>query len=162
MSISKMSSPPNYDKLLDDVLDHRHSQYILKGGRGSLKSSFIGFVIPMIMVQPGNEACNAVIFRKTANTLRDSVYGQMVFALDKLGLDSEFVCHVSPMSITRKSTGQTILFRGLDDPMKLEIVRKFPKGYCAITVGLEEADTFDGMKEIRKCCSQPTVLSDYQ
>ena len=87
---------PNYDKLLDDVLDHRHSQYILKGGRGSLKSSFIGFVIPMIMVQPGNEACNAVIFRKTANTLRDSVYGQMVFALDKLGLDSEFVCHVSP------------------------------------------------------------------
>lgn len=52
---------PNYDKLLDDVLDHRHSQYILKGGRGSLKSSFIGFVIPMIMVQPGNEACNAVI-----------------------------------------------------------------------------------------------------
>ncbi len=37
---------PNYDKLLDDVLDHRHSQYILKGGRGSLKSSFIGFCYP--------------------------------------------------------------------------------------------------------------------
>ena len=107
---------PNYDALLEDVLAHKHSQYMLKGGRGSLKSSFIGFVIPMIMVQPGNEACNAVIFRKTANTLRDSVYGQMVFALDKLGLDSEFVCHVSPMS--------------------------------AIT-WFEEADTFDGMKEIR-------------
>ena len=49
---------PNYDELLDDVLDHRHSQYLLKGGRGSLKSSFIGFAIPLIMVQPGNEACN--------------------------------------------------------------------------------------------------------
>ena len=138
---------PNYDEPLDDVLDHRHSQYLLKGGRGSLKSSFIGFAIPLIMVQPGNEACNAVIFRKTANTLRDSVYSQMVFALDKLGLDSEFICHVSPMSITRKSTGQTILFRGLDDPMKLKSL-KFPKGYCAIT-WFEEADTFDGMKEIR-------------
>lgn len=138
---------PNYDELLDDVLDHRHSQYLLKGGRGSLKSSFIGFAIPLIMVQPGNEACNAVIFRKTANTLRDSVYSQMVFALDKLGLDSEFICHVSPMSITRKSTGQTILFRGLDDPMKLKSL-KFPKGYCAIA-WFEEADTFDGMKEIR-------------
>ena len=44
---------PNYDELLDDVLDHRHSQYLLKGGRGSLKSSFIGFAIPLIMVQPG-------------------------------------------------------------------------------------------------------------
>lgn len=32
---------PNYDALLDDVLEHKHSQYILKGGRGSLKSSFI-------------------------------------------------------------------------------------------------------------------------
>ena len=138
---------PNYDELLDDVLDHRHSQYLLKGGRGSLKSSFIGFAIPLIMVQPGNEACNAVIFRKTANTLRDSVYSQMVFAIDKLGLDSEFICHVSPMSITRKSTGQTILFRGLDDPMKLKSL-KFPKGYCAIT-WFEEADMFDGMKEIR-------------
>ena len=62
------------------------------------------------MVQPGNEACNAVIFRKTANTLRDSVYSQMVFALDKLGLDSEFICHVSPMSITRKAPGRRFSF----------------------------------------------------
>ena len=42
---------PNYDALLEDVLAHRHSQYMLKGGRGSLKSSFTGFVIPLIMLE---------------------------------------------------------------------------------------------------------------
>ena len=42
---------PNYDALLEDVLAHKHSQYMLKGGRGSLKSSFTGFVIPLIMLE---------------------------------------------------------------------------------------------------------------
>lgn len=90
---------------------------------------------------------NAVIFRKTAKVLRDSVYGQMLFAINKLGLDDEFVPRVSPMGIIRKSTGQQILFRGLDDPQKIKSL-KLKKGYFGIT-WFEEADTFSGMREIR-------------
>ena len=41
---------PNFDDLVQDVLDHGHSQYILKGGRGSLKSSTISFMIPLLML----------------------------------------------------------------------------------------------------------------
>jgi len=137
----------NYDEVLEDILDHKHSQYIFKGGRGSLKSSFIGFAIPLIMLQPGNENIHAVIFRKTAKTLRDSVYAQMLFAIDKLGLTDEFECRVSPMKIVRKQTGQTILFRGLDDAGKIKSI-KLPFGYIGIT-WFEEADTFSGMREIR-------------
>ena len=137
----------NYDDVLEDILDHKHSQYIFKGGRGSLKSSFIGFAIPLIMLQPGNENIHAVIFRKTAKTLRDSVYAQMLFAIDKLGLTDEFECRVSPMKIVRKQTGQTILFRGLDDAGKIKSI-KLPFGYIGIT-WFEEADTFSGMREIR-------------
>lgn len=137
----------NYDEVLEDILDHKHSQYIFKGGRGSLKSSFIGFSIPLIMLQPGNENIHAVIFRKTAKTLRDSVYAQMLFAIDKLGLTDEFECRVSPMKIVRKQTGQTILFRGLDDAGKIKSI-KLPFGYIGIT-WFEEADTFSGMREIR-------------
>lgn len=136
---------PNFDALMNDVLNHEHSQYILKGGRGSLKSSFIGFMIPLIMLE--HEDVNAVIFRKTAKTLRESVFGQMQFAISKLELDDEFICRVSPMQIKRKSTGQTILFRGLDDPGKIKSL-KLPRGYFGIT-WFEEADTFSGMKEIR-------------
>lgn len=68
---------PNYDGILLDVLDHRHNRYIFKGGRGSLKSSFCGTVIPLVMIEPGNEALNALVLRKQQNTLRDSVYNQI-------------------------------------------------------------------------------------
>lgn len=136
---------PNYDILLEDVVNHEHSNYILKGGRGSLKSSFIGFAIPLLMLE--HPDVNALIIRKTAKTLRDSVFGQMQFAIDKLGLNSEFICRVSPMQIKRIETGQVILFRGLDDPMKIKSI-KAPKGYFGIT-WFEEADQFSGMKEIR-------------
>ena len=136
---------PNYDGLLEDVVNHEHSNYILKGGRGSLKSSFIGFTIPLLMLE--HPDVNALIVRKTAKTLRDSVFGQMQFAIDKLGLNAEFTCRVSPMQIKRIETGQVILFRGLDDPMKIKSI-KAPKGYFGIT-WFEEADQFAGMKEIR-------------
>ena len=137
----------NYDAVLDDILDHKHSQYIFKGGRGSLKSSFIGFAIILLMIQSGYENVHAVVFRKTAKTLRDSVYAQMLFAIDKMGLTDEFECRVSPMKIVRKQTGQTILFRGLDDAGKIKSI-KLPFGYIGIT-WFEEADTFSGMREIR-------------
>ena len=136
---------PNYDALMDDVLQHKHSQYILKGGRGSLKSSTIGFSIPLIMLE--HPEVNALILRKTAKTLRDSVFGQMQFSIDKLNLTDEFQFKVSPMQIKRESTGQVILFRGLDDPMKIKSI-KAPKGYFGIT-WFEEADQFSGMREIR-------------
>lgn len=135
----------NYDELLNDVLQHGHSNYILKGGRGSIKSSFIGFSIPLLMLE--HPDVSALIVRKTGKTLRDSVFSQMQFAIDKLGLANEFICRVSPMQIKRTSTGQVILFRGLDDPMKIKSIKP-PKGYFGIT-WFEEADQFSGMKEIR-------------
>lgn len=51
------------------------------------------------------------------------------------------------MQIKREKTGQVILFRGLDDPMKIKSI-KAPRGYFGVT-WFEEADQFSGMKEIR-------------
>ena len=137
----------NYDEILNDILDHDHTHYIFKGGRGSCKSSFISIVIILLMIQPENKDKHCVIFRKTANTLRDSVYSQMQFAITSLGLDKYFTYTVSPMKITFIKTGQTIIFRGVDDKMKLKSL-KAPFGYFGIS-WLEECDTFSGMEEIR-------------
>lgn len=137
----------NYDEILNDILDHNHTHYIFKGGRGSCKSSFISIVIILLMIQPENKDKHCVIFRKTANTLRDSVYSQMQFAITSLGLDKYFTYTVSPMKITFIKTGQTIIFRGVDDKMKLKSL-KAPFGYFGIS-WLEECDTFSGMEEIR-------------
>lgn len=138
---------PNYDDLLYDVLEHRHTHYVLKGGRGSCKSSFVSIAIILLMTRAENRDKHCIIFRKTANTLRDSVFSQMQFAISALGLDADFKCTVSPMKITYVPTGQVILFRGVDDKMKLKSL-KAPFGYFAFS-WLEEADTFSGMEEIR-------------
>lgn len=56
---------------------------------------------------------HALILRKVGNTIKDSVYAQMKWAIDKLNLNEEFICKVSPMEITYKPTGQKIYFRVL-------------------------------------------------
>lgn len=139
--------PYNFDDLLFDILDHGHTHYVLKGGRGSGKSSVIGLAIILLLTAPENKDMHAIVFRKTGNTLRDSVFAQIQFTISLLGLDKYFKYTYNPMKMTYMPTGQTILFRGLDDKYKLKSL-KAPFGYYAIT-WLEEADTFAGMEEIR-------------
>lgn len=128
-----------------DILRHDHREYLLKGGRGSTKSAFIAeAIIALIMSNP---EMNAVVVRKVGNTLRSSVYNTVVWALDVMGLAEEFTCKVSPMEIVRRSTGQTIYFFGLDDPLKLKSF-KTRMGYNGI-VWFEEMDQFAGPAEIR-------------
>lgn len=139
--------PYNFDNVLRDILEHKHTYYVFKGGRGSCKSSFVSIVIILLMTRKENRDKHCIIFRKTANTLRDSVFSQMQFAISTLRLDDDFKCTVSPMKITYIPTGQTIMFRGVDDRMKLKSL-KAPFGYFAFA-WLEECDTFTGMEEVR-------------
>lgn len=138
---------PMFDEVLQDVLEHGHTHYVHKGGRGSTKSSFISVAIPLLIIQ--NPSAHAVIFRKVGNTMKNSVWGQIVWGINALGLDSFF--HI-PKSIANpivyKPTGQQIMFFGLDDPNKVKSV-KLPFGYIAIT-WFEELDQYSGEAEIRK------------
>lgn len=136
---------PKHDELLFDVLDHQHTHYTLYGGRGGVKSSFISIAIPLLITQ--NKDAHAVVFRKVANTLRDSVYAQMCFGIELLGMTKLFKFTVSPMEITYIKTGQKILFRGLDQKEKIKSI-KAPFGYFGIT-WFEELDQYHGREEIR-------------
>ena len=128
-----------------DVLHHEHTHYDLSGGRGSLKSSFISIMTPILLIQ--HPLTNACVFRKVGNTIRDSVFAQYIWAIDKLGMSDYWESHVSPMELIYRPTGQRILFRGCDDPLKLKSI-KVSKGYIAVT-HFEEKDQFAGRKEIR-------------
>jgi len=81
------------------------------------------------------------------NTLRDSVYSQISFAISILQLDAYFKRTVSPMEITYLPTGQKILFRGIDEPEKIKSI-KAPFGNFGIT-WFEELDQYHGREEIR-------------
>ena len=138
---------PLFYEELQDILDHRHVHYVNLGGRGSTKSSLFSIAIPLLIIQyPNIHAC---VFRKVGNTIKNSVWAQVVWGIDKLGLNDFF--HI-PKSIANPivylPTGQQILFFGLDDPNKVKSV-KLPFGYIGIT-WFEELDQYGGEKELRK------------
>lgn len=137
---------PVFAPVLFDIQEHKHTEYVFPGGRGSTKSSFISLnIIDLIMANP---EMHAVVMRQVADTMRGSVYQQILWAIDALGLTDEFHPTVSPMEITRKSTGQKIYFRGADDPGKVKSI-KVPFGYIGI-LWLEELDQFTGPESVRK------------
>lgn len=115
-------------------------EYVFEGGRGGLKSSFVAFkIIELIKNNPQMHAC---ITRQVAGTLKDSVYANMKWAINELGLMEEFECKVSPLEIKYIKTGQTIYFRGLDDETKLKSIK--PEfGYIGI-LWKEEKDQMKG------------------
>lgn len=128
-----------------DIQEHNHTYYWLKGGRGSTKSSFISIEIPFLMLK--NPMCHAVVLRKVGNTVKNSVFPQLQWGIDSLGLSGKFKSKTSPHEIRYKKTGQKILFLGCDDPQKIKSI-KLPFGYVGI-VWYEELDQFSGMEEIR-------------
>ena len=137
---------PMYDNVLDDILEHKHTHYVFAGGRGSTKSSFISEVIPLLLIQ--NPNIHAAVFRKVGNTLKTSVFAQVEWGIDQLGLSSYFRITNSPMTITFIPTGQKIMFFGLDDASKVKSI-KLPFGYIGIT-WFEELDQYAGENELRK------------
>ncbi len=137
---------PSFSSVLFDISEHEHSEYVFPGGRGSTKSSFCGLNVIDLMMK--NEDMHACVLRAVANTLKDSVYAQILWAISSLGLDDEFAYIKSPLEITRISTGQKIYFRGADDPNKIKSIKP-PFGYIGI-VWFEELDQFTGEDSVRK------------
>ena len=128
-----------------DVFHHGHTHYDFSGGRGSLKSSTVSVLVPLLLIN--NPGTHALVLRKVANTIRDSVYAQYIWAIGELGMAAYWEAKVSPMELVYKPTGQKIMFRGADDPMKIKSI-KVPFGYIAVT-HFEEKDQFAGRAEIR-------------
>lgn len=134
-------------------IDNReYREYYLEGGRGSTKSSFISEKI--IEILENNPRMCAVVLRKVKDTLKDSVYSQLEWAIDTLsetyvGLKDRWKLTKSPLEMTNVITGQKIYFRGADDYGKIKSLKP-PKGmYIGIT-WYEEYDQFAGMEEVRK------------
>lgn len=128
-----------------DIKRAGHDEYWLEGGRGSTKSSFISIEIIKLLIQ--HPQMHAIIYRRVGNTLRESVYEQIIWAIDQLGLHDKFQYRVSPLEIRYKKTGQRIIFRGADDPMKSKSI-KISFGYFGI-LWFEELAEFAGMDDIR-------------
>lgn len=116
---------PNFHEFWRASKEHNCLKYVEKGGRGSAKSTHIGFRIVMdVMKYP----VTALVVRKVGNTLAESVYEQLKECIDMLGVSSKWRAKMSPLSLTYLPRGNKIIFRGADDPQKIKSIKmsKYP------------------------------------
>lgn len=133
---------PIYLPMHEDVKVAAHAAYNLPGGRGSGKSSFVGLeIVDGVMKDPTGET-NAIVFRRYANTMRESVYSQIAWAIDVLDVNQFWQGKVSPMCWTYRPTGAQILFRGLDDSSKIKSIK--PRRGTFKYIWLEEFSELPG------------------
>lgn len=108
---------------------------VCKGSRASKKSTTTAMnLIYRIIEYPES---NALVIRKTYRTLLDSCFAQLKWAVNRLGVKDYFDFKLSPLEIIYKPTGQKILFRGLDDPLKVTSVTVDVGSLCFLWI--EEA-----------------------
>ena len=121
----------------------------VKGSRASKKSSTQALKAIIEIVE--NPTVNWLVVRKVERTLRDSCFAQLKWAIHRLQLDRYFKCSTSPLEITYVPTGQKILFRGLDDPLKVTSITVEVGALCRLWI--EEAyeitseEAFDRLDE---------------
>lgn len=110
---------------LPDIVGKGYKQFwnfrgryrVVKGSRASKKSKTAAlWYIYHLLKYP---KANLLVVRKVERTLKDSVYTDLLWAMERLGVKHLFKCTLSPLEIEVKATGQRIYFRGLDSPLKV-------------------------------------------
>lgn len=144
VKLSDLIAPSFYD-LHWDIAEHRHTHYKLAGGRGSTKSSFVSLEIILGMMQ--DPRANAIAMRKVGRFLDESVFQQLIWAVNVLGAAHKWKIRYSPLGLTYTPFGNRIIFRGADDPQKIKSV-KLANGYFKY-IWFEERAEFDGDEEER-------------
>ncbi|MBR6613190.1 MAG: PBSX family phage terminase large subunit [Clostridia bacterium] len=121
---------------------------IVFGGSSSGKSYFmIGQNTVLDNMQNG---ANYLIVRKTANTLRKSVFNEINKGIINLGVRHLYDISKTDLTITNKQNGKQILFGGLDDVEKIKSIT--PQNGVLEKIIIEEATetTYTDYKALTK------------
>ena len=117
MKSKKIRLPELVGKGYKDFWNFKGRYRVCKGSRGSKKSKTTAlFFIYSMMKYPG---ANLLVVRKVYRTLKDSCFTDLKWAINTLGVQDYWSVKESPLEIIYIPTGQKILFRGLDDPLKV-------------------------------------------
>ena len=143
--------PDTFHPVIRYIRTHDRAEVILKGGRGSTKSTTATEILFELL--RNNPEVHALVLRQVADTLKASIYAQCEWSANKQAENPMFDRDnwnfgKSPLEITYKPTGQKVYFRGADDPGKIKSI-KVPFGYIGIVI-FEELDQFAGPEAVRK------------
>lgn len=111
--------------------------YYQVGGRWSAKTTEI--IIHILINMINNDGLKVAVFRKTYESIRDSIYADAVQIIEDIGLSEYFQCLKSPFRITCTLNNSIMIFKGAQDPERL-------KGLAGVHwVFLEELNEFEQM-----------------
>lgn len=149
MGVLNIDLPSKIGKGYASFWKSKHRYRVLKGGRGSKKSTTTAmWFIYNIMKYP---LSNAVVVRKTYATHLDSTFAQLKWAAQKLGVYDKWTFKLSPLECIYNPTGQKIMFRGFDDPLKLTSITVEKGVLCWAWIEeayeIENQDDFDTFDE---------------
>jgi len=101
----------------DEAWNFKGRYLCIKGSRASKKSKTMAlrWIIKMMQYPTANLLC----VRKVFSTLHDSCFADLKWAINRIGVQDFWTFKESPLEITYKPTGQKVLFRGMDDALKL-------------------------------------------
>lgn len=141
---------PVYWKLHDNIKNHKTTHNYIEGGRNSAKSSDASIEI-ILDILADNKA-SAIAMRRFAKTLHDSVFNQLLWAIDLLDVQNEFTWTVSPLRIKRVGTNQTIEFASLNSPEDYRKIKSMKPGIGTYfkDIWYEECDEFDSYTQIEQ------------
>ncbi len=144
---------------------HSKRRYVhLAWGWGSWKSFFEAQKEIGKTFERGNRLLG---IRKVKDTIRESIYGELVWVIEMWGLQEYFTCTVSPMQIVNRLTGSDIVFRGMDDPEKVKSITKVTRVWIEEATELEEKDfnqldlRLRGNKELQITLTYNTIDKDH-
>lgn len=156
---------PTFCEVSRAIDSGKANRIMLKGGRGSTKSSYAyQKILDVFLHRPHAQW---ICGRRYANTLRRSCFANVLWAIAKRGMTvgkpgegCDFDKTTSPMEITFNKTGQKILFYGLDEPEKLKsITFEDPKAKIELLL-LEEYNQLACAEDARNV-RQSVFRSDY-
>lgn len=114
---SKINLPTLIGKGYGTFWRSRNFYRVVKGSRGSKKSKTTALnFVTRILKYPWS---NLLVVRRYSNTNKQSTYTDFKWAAAQLEVSHLFKFNESLPEITVKATGQKILFRGLDDELKI-------------------------------------------
>ena len=120
---------------------------LAKGSAGSGKSVDIAMDYIIKLTDTKYSGANLLVERQTETSHKDSTFAELLGALQRTGLRQFWDFTVTPLTLTCKRTGNSIIFRGFSDMRARERVRSitFPKGkltwiWCEESTELQETD----------------------
>lgn len=115
--VRKLSMLELVGKQYKRIMESKKRYLVVKGSRASKKSKNIALRFILLLYE--YEQSNLLVIRKYSSLLKQSCRADLIWAIRRIGVEADWIIPKGELTLTRRSTGQVILFRGLSEPASI-------------------------------------------